>query len=154
MKCWLTGKALLLNHPDRTKLPRGRPILFNRAHRSCPVPVTPPRPSSNTEPTKRRRRVLDLDYYVQVYNRLLSERSSQQASCSARHRAPARSTEPFGPLDPATQPLLEIDPGVSAAIRYKRNTNNRLQKLDPGSPESPQYLWSWIVYYINNIPTQ
>ena len=100
----------------------------------------PPRPSSDAEPTKRKRRVLDLDYYVQVYNRLLSERSSQQASCSARHRAPARSTEPFGPLDPATQPLLEIDPGVSAAIQEKRNTKNKLQKMDPGSRESPQYL--------------
>jgi hypothetical protein len=29
MQCWLTGKALLLNHLDHTKLPRGRPILYN-----------------------------------------------------------------------------------------------------------------------------
>ena len=106
-------------------------------------------PSSNTATTKRRRRVLDLDYYVNVYNELISERSSQQPSSSAQLRAPAQSTGPFGPLDPATQPLLEIDPGVSAAIRNKRNTKNRLE--NPGSRESPQYLWSWIVYFIRHI---
>ena len=106
-------------------------------------------PSSNMATTKRRRRVLDLDYYVSVYNQLISERSSQQASSSAQLRAPAQSTGPFGPLDPATQPLLEIDPGVSAAIRNKRNTKNRLE--NPGSRESPQYLWSWIVYFIRHI---
>ena len=116
-----------------------------------PCTSNPPPPNSDAEPTKPKRRVLDLDYYVQVYNRLLSERSSQQASCSAHLRAPAPSTEPFGPLDPATQPLLEIDPGVSAAIQEKRNTKNKLQKMDPGSRESPQYLWSWIVYFIRHI---
>ena len=88
---------------------------------------------------------------MQVYNRLLSERSSQQASCLAHLRAPAPSTEPFGPLDPATQPLLEIDPGVSAAIEEKRNIKSKLQKKEPGSQESPQYLWSWIVYFIRHI---
>jgi len=46
---------------------------------------------------------------------------------------------------------LEIDPGVSAAIQEKRNTKNKLQKMDPGSRESPQYLWSWIVYFIRHI---
>ena len=116
-----------------------------------PCTSNPPRPSSDAEPTKRKRRVLDLDYYVQVYNRLLSERSSQQASCLAHLRAPAPSTEPFGPLDPATQPLLEIDPGVSAAIEEKRNIKSKLQKMEPGSQESPQYLWSWIVYFIRHI---
>ena len=49
-------------------------------------------PSSNTATTKRQRRVLDLDYYVNVYSQLISERSSQQASSSAQLRAPAQST--------------------------------------------------------------
>ncbi len=53
-------------------------------------------PSSNTAPTKGKQRVLDLNYYVHVYNTLISGRSSQQASSSAELRAPAQSTEPFG----------------------------------------------------------
>ena len=118
-------------------------------------PLVPP-PSSNesgstaspsSTPAPHKRTFWTLATYMKIYNALTAARSS-----SAQLGAPARSDAPFGELDRSTQPLLPIPRTVLDNMKTKPNVIKQHEReATREQPGSPQYMWSWIVYYIRHI---
>ena len=106
-------------------------------------------PSSSAKPEGRykKRQFWTVDTYMEIYEELTSGSSS-----SAGLEAPARSDDPFGPLDLLTQPLLPIHPDVLQSIQETRpNVYKQLERGDGTEIGSPQYVWSWTVYFFRHI---
>ena len=119
---------------------------------SCPDqhvdPNQDPKAAKQQSEQKGKRKIWNLDTYMEIYNKRTAATSSGAPAVLTR---PAQSTDPFGPLDLSKHPLLPFDPEVAADMQERRNISKRLQNLDPRSQDSPQYLWSWTVYFIRHI---
>ena len=105
-------------------------------------------PSSSAKPEGRyqKRQFWTVDTFMEIYKELTS------GSSSAGLEAPARSDDPFGPLDLLTQPLLPIHPDVLRSIQETRkNVYKQLERGDGTEIGSPQYVWSWTVYFFRHI---
>ena len=105
-------------------------------------------PSSSAKPEGRyqKRQFWTVDTFMEIYKELTS------GSSSAGLEAPARSDDPFGPLDLLTQPLLPIHPDVLQSIQETRpNVYKQLERGDGTEIGSPQYVWSWTVYFFRHI---
>ena len=124
---------------------------------STPAPLVPP-PSSNESgstaslssraaPKRQKRTFWTMDTYMKIYNELTAGRSS-----SAQLGAPAQSDAPFGELDRSTQPLLPIHSAVLDNMKTMKNIIKQHERAATREETgSPQYMWSWIVYYLRHI---
>ncbi|NBO67055.1 MAG: hypothetical protein EBU88_19800, partial [Acidobacteria bacterium] len=103
--------------------------------------------SPSSTPAPHKRTFWTLATYMKIYNALTAARSS-----SAQLGAPARSVAPFGELDRSTQPLLPIPRTVLDNMKTKPNVIKQHEReATREQPGSPQYMWSWIVYYLRHI---